>query len=86
MIRHGDGYGHSDQFGNNMIGDEMNVDRNASLEVLERRQVERLEHLAKLQAVVDARQREIENVRAATRFDHTVNKFARTHRFLEVVR
>jgi hypothetical protein len=64
----------------------MKIRTDAPLEVLESRQAQRLEHLAVLQALVDAKQREIENVRAATGFDHTVNKFARTHRFLEVVR
>jgi uncharacterized coiled-coil protein SlyX len=64
----------------------MKIRTEAPLEVLEQRQAQRLEHLATLQALVDAKQREIENVRAATSFDHTVNKFARTHRFLEVVR
>jgi uncharacterized coiled-coil protein SlyX len=65
---------------------DMKIRTDAPLEVLESRQAQRLEHLATLQALVDAKQREIENVRAATSFDHTVNKFARTHRFLEVVR
>jgi uncharacterized coiled-coil protein SlyX len=64
----------------------MKIRTEAPLEVLESRQAQRLEHLATLQALVDAKQREIENVRAATRFDNTVDRFARTHRFLEVVR
>jgi hypothetical protein len=83
----------------------MNVDRNVSLEVLESRQEQRLTHLSELQALCDAKQREIENVRATQRFECTVHatcqdfdtslgvstpghdpRFARTHRFLEVVR
>jgi hypothetical protein len=64
----------------------MKIRTEAPLEVLESRQAQRLEHLAQLQALVDARQREIENVRATQRFDNTVHRFERTHRFLEVVR
>jgi hypothetical protein len=64
----------------------MKIRTEAPLEVLESRQAQRLQHLAELQALCDARQREIENVRAAARFSNTTNRFARTHRFLEVVR
>lgn len=50
-----------------------------SLEVLEARQAQRLEYLAVLQALIDTKQREIENVKASQRFDRTVNRFVRSH-------
>lgn len=49
------------------------------LDTLERRQTERLAHLAALQQVIDTRQREIDNLRANQRISKTVHRFALIH-------
>lgn len=47
------------------------------LATLERRQVERLEHMAQLRALIDRKQHEIDNLRAAENFSDGAAKVLR---------
>jgi hypothetical protein len=49
------------------------------LDTLQRRQDERIQHLQALQALIDQKQREIDNLRANQRIGQTAHRFALLH-------
>jgi len=52
------------------------------IDILQRRQDERIQHLQALQALIDQKQREIDNLRANQRIGRTVHRFALIHGYV----